>query len=875
MLLSLRVPGLALAAIVTSGLCQAQSSSGAVSFVKDIKPILETRCLKCHGATMQAAKLDLRTREAAMKGGDKGPVILAHKPDDSPLYRKIAGMEKPLMPMDGKLPDAQIAAIRAWIEQGAAWDGGAIEVSASGAAAAKKDLAKLEDMPLPESARRYWAFQKPVKSPLPKVSAGWQAHPVDAFIAREHQRLQVKAAPVANRQTLLRRAYLDLTGLPPTPAETAAFLQDQAPNAWEKLIDRLLDSPHYGERWGRHWLDVARYADSNGYEHDFDRPHAWRYRDYVIQAFNKDTPYNTFLEEQIAGDEMPEATHERLIATALLRNYAKVGFREKDNPQFRVDYLDDMIATLGRGVMGLTVQCARCHNHKFDPIAQKDYYKLQASLFGYVEIDHPLVPEAEAKAYQAQLAAVAAKTRPLSDRMKVIEQPYRDKLLAEKYRKWPQHIQDAVFTPEDKRTPGQVLLANQIIRTTSVTPAELDKAFSDIDRAAWQALQAEIKAIEKDKPKAIPVAMGLTDGDYRFTPDGAGDEAAPGKGIKREAIEGSFLADGSKPYQPPPSYFLHHGDMGNPGSLMRPGFVSVVDDGASPVELPPAHHRTSGRRLALARWLGSPNHPLTARVAVNRIWRHHFGRGIVTSLDNFGKAGETPTHPELLDWLAVEFMEKGWSFKKLHKLLMTSRTYQLASQFADEASLAADAENLYWWRFRAQRLEAEGVRDAILAVSGSLNSKMFGPAIFPELPSEVLASMDKGIWRKQQDGPEVWRRSVYVYRKRGLPLPFFEVFDLPDQNTSCGSRVVSTVATQALTLMNNEWILNQARRFADRLGTEAPAGPAAQVERAYLVALNRAPTSEERRVGIEFLSKNTLNDFAHVLLNLNEFIYLR
>lgn len=877
MLLSLRVPGLALAAMVTSGLCMAQSSSGAVSFVKDIKPILETRCLKCHGATMQAAKLDLRTREAAMKGGDKGPVILAHKPEDSPLYKKIAGIEKPLMPMDGKLPDAQIAAIRAWIEQGAAWDGGAIEVSASGAAAAKKDLAKLEDMTLPEGAKRFWAFQKPVKAALPKAvgPAEWLMHPVDAFIAREHQRLKLKAAPVANKQTLLRRAYLDLTGLPPTPAETEAFLKDQTPNAWEKLIDRLLESPHYGERWGRHWLDVARYADSNGYEHDFDRPNAWRYRDYVIQAFNKDTPYNTFLEEQIAGDEMAEVTHDRLIATAFLRNYAKVGFREKDNPQFRIDYLDDMIATLGRGVMGLTVQCARCHNHKFDPIAQKDYYKLQASLFGYVEVDHPLVPEAEAKAYRSQMAALAAKTKPLADRMKAIEQPYREKLMAEKYRKWPQHIQDAVFTPEEKRTPGQVLLANQIIRTTSVSPGELDKAFSEEDRAAWQALQTEIKLIEKDKPKAIPVAMGITDGDYRFTPDGAGDEPAPGKGIKREAIEGSYLADGSKPYTVPPSYFLHHGDMGNPGSLMKPGFVAVVDDGASAVELPPANQRTSGRRLALARWLGSTNNPLTARVAVNRIWRHHFGRGIVTSLDNFGKAGETPTHQELLDWLAVEFMEQGWSIKKLHKLLMTSRTYQLSSQFAHEANLASDAENLYWWRYRAQRLEAEGVRDAILAVSGSLDRKMFGPAIFPELPTEVLASMDKGIWRKQEDGPGVWRRSVYVYRKRGLPLPFFEVFDLPDQNTSCGSRVVSTVATQALTLMNNEWILNQARRFADRIGTEAPSGPAAQIERAYLVALNRAPSAEERRVGIEFLAKNTLNDFAHVLLNLNEFVYLR
>ncbi len=860
----------ALSASAAVGLLEAQSPS--VSFVKDIKPILETRCLKCHGGTMQAAKLDLRSREAALKGSEKGPVLVVHKPDESTLYKKIAGIEKPLMPMDGKLPDPQIAAIRQWIEQGAPWEGSLD----TGAAGAKQDLSSLEQWKVPEGARNYWAFSKPVRTAPPKTGdAEWDTHPIDAFLHRTHQERKLKTAPVASKSQLLRRAFLDLTGLPPTAGETRRFMEDRAPDAWAKLIDRLLESPQYGERWGRHWLDVARYADSNGYEHDFDRPNAWRYRDYVIGAFNKDVPYNLFLEEQIAGDELPDVTQDRLIATGFLRNHAKVGFREKDNPQFRIDYLDDMIATVGRGVLGLTVQCARCHNHKFDPIGQQDYYKLQASLFGYVEVDHPLAPEAEAKAYQAKLDAIAARTKSLLGEAKLLEQPYRQKLMEAKYKKWPQHIQDALFTPEEKRTPGQALLANQIIRTTSVAPAELEKAMAEPDLSKWKALNARILEIEKEKPAPIPMAMGITDGDYRFTPDGAGDEPAPGKGIKREAIEGSFLSDGSKRYTVPPSYFLHHGDAGSPGTLMKPGFVAVVDDGTSSTELPPANGRTSGRRLALARWLGSPNHPLTARVAVNRVWQHHFGRGIVTTVDNFGKNGDLPTHPELLDWLAVEFMEKGWSFKKLHKLLMTSRAYQMSSQFATDENLAVDADNLYWWRFKAQRLEAEGVRDAILAVSGSLDRKMFGAAIFPELPRAILESTDKGIWRQTTDGPGVWRRSVYVYRKRGLPLPFFEVFDLPDQNVSCGVRPVSTVATQALTLLHNEWILNQARRFADRIATEAPSGAAAQVERAYLLALSRTPSDDEKRVGIEFLAKNTLNDFAHVLLNLNEFIYLR
>jgi hypothetical protein len=849
----------------------AHAQDAKVSFSKDVKPILESRCLKCHGPAMQLGKLDLHTREAAMKGSEKGPVIIENKPEESSLYKKIAGLEKPLMPMDGKLKPEEIAILKSWIAQGAPWDA---ELTA--APAIQNNLSAMEEYTPPEAARKGWAFQKPAKAALPKTGdPGWDTHPVDAFLHKTQIEKGLKPAPLADKQTLLRRAYLDLTGLPPTPEESASFLADNSPRAWENLIDRLLDSPHYGERWGRHWLDVARYADSNGYEHDFDRPNAWRYRDYVIKAFNDDKPYNTFLEEQFAGDEVENVTRDTLIATAFLRNYAKVGFREKDNPNYRFEYLDDMIATIGRGVLGLTVQCARCHNHKFDPIGQKDYYTLQASLWGYVEYDHPLVPTPEAKAYEAKMKDIESHAKPLKDAVKLLDQPFREKVLAEKYKKWPANIQEAINTPEDKRTPGQVLLANQIIRTTNATPAEIERLMPKELVEKKRSLEATIRDIEKEKPKAIPLAMGITDGDYRYTPDGAGDEPAPGKGIRQEATGGSFLCDGSAPYAPPPSYFLHGGDMYSKGSVMKPRFVTILDDGTLPYEIQPASKRTSGRRLALARWLGSRNNPLTARVIVNRLWHHHFGRGIVTSLDNFGKVGEPPTHPELLDWLAVDFMDNGWSIKKFHKLVMTSRAYRLSSQFSDDNNMLKDADNFYWWRFKAQRLEAEIVRDNILAVSGSLNRTMGGAAVFPELTREVLASMDKGIWRQKDDGPEVWRRSVYVYRKRGLPLPFFEVFDLPDQNISCGRRNVSTVPTQALTLLNNEWVLNQARRLADRIATEAPSGPQAQIERAYRLALSRPPSGEESRIGIEFLAGRTLADFTHVLLNLNEFIYMR
>ena len=774
-------------------LTPAWAQDKVVSFVHDVKPLLENRCLKCHGPVMQLGKLDLRDRASALKGSGKGAGIVPGEPEKSPVYRHVAGLDQPQMPMDGKLKPEEISLLRDWIAQGAKWEG-----TLGAPVSAARDLKKLETWTVPAGAREQWAFRKPERAAIPANGA---KHPVDAFLRQALTARGLTQAPKADKATLARRAFLDVIGLPPAPDELKQFIDDSSPKAWENLIDRLLASPHYGERWGRHWMDVARYADSNGYEHDFDRPDAWRYRDYVVQSFNKDTPFDVFLQEQIAGDEMAEKSHDRLIATAFLRNYAKVGFREKDNPQFRFEYLDDMIATLGRGVMGVTVQCARCHNHKFDPIGQADYYRLQSTLWGYVEVDHPLTPAAEAKAYQAQITQIAEQAKPLRDEVKLIEQPYRAALLAVKYKKWPEHIQKAVFTPEKDRTPGQVLLANQIIRTTSVLAPELDRTMSAPDLAKKRELEKQIREIEKNRPKAIPVAMGITDGDYRFTPDGAGDEPAPGKGIKREKIEGSFLSDGLKPYAAPPSHFLHGGDSNSKGSETVPGFVAVLDDGQTPAALPPADGKTSGRRLALAKWLTSGRHPLTARVMANRIWHHHFGRGIVTTLDNFGKTGEAPTHPELLDWLAVEFVDKGWSIKQMHRLLMTSEAYQMSSNWATEKNLMTDADNLSWWRYRPQRLEAEIVRDSILAASGSLNKLIGGRAVFPELSQEVLASSDKGIWRNTKDGPEVWRRSVYVYRKRALPLPFFEVFDLPDQNLTCGRRNVSTVPTQALTMM--------------------------------------------------------------------------
>ncbi len=690
-----------------------------------------------------------------------------------------------------------------------------------------------------------WALRAP-------VSSGGSNASIDSFIRAKLGEKGLEPAPSADHRTLIRRLSLDLTGLPPDSRDFGL--------TYDEAIDKYLASPHYGERWGRHWLDVARYADSNGYEHDFDRPNAWRYRDYVIGAFNQDKPFNEFLREQLAGDELDTVTFETLTATGFLRNYAKVGFREKDNPQFRFEYLDDMIATLGRGVMGLTLQCARCHNHKFDPITQADYLKMQALLWGYVEVDHPLAaPEAASKWREAN-AAVDAQVGLVRQEIAELEKPYKDRLLPAKLKKFPGNVQQAIATTEDQRTAGQKLLADQVLRTTRVSSDEAAKIMprEDLDKRA--VLLSQVAEIEKKRPAPIPVAAGITDGDFRFTPDGPGDEPAPGKGIQRAAGDGTFLWRGPEPYKVP---------LG----AVRPGFPSALVKGGPPTALPPGNGHTSGRRRALAEWLVSPDHPLTARVFVNRVWHHHFGRGIVATLDDFGKMGDAPTHPELLDWLAGEFVRGGWSVKALHRLILKSEAYRQSSSFSSPANSQIDSQNLYLWRFRMQRLEAEIVRDQMLAVAGSLDRTLGGEPVFPTLPAEILAQMKHGIW-EQRPGAPTARRSVYVYRKRGLPFPFFEIFDLPDQNVSCGRRNVSTVPTQALTLMNNEFVLRQSELFAARVA-EGHSDPRKQIERAYQIALGRDPQPREAELALAYLAGGSLPGFAHVLMNTSEFLYLR
>ena len=866
----------------------AAAQSGPVTFTDDIRPIMERSCWNCHGAAAQLSGLDLRTRDGALEGGARGPALVPGRAEDSRLFRLAAGLEQPAMPMSGAaLTAVEIAALRAWIDGGAHWDSG-------GATTAAGARAALEGGDLPPGAREYWAFQRPVRAPAP--TAGRFTHPVDRFLEAARSAAGVTAAPPADRLTLLRRAYLDLTGMPPAPAQIDEYLADTARGAWERLIDRLLASPHYGERWGRHWLDVARYADSSGFEQDYNRPHAWRYRDYVIDAFNDDKPYNQFIREQIAGDELDHTTDETRIATGFLRAGPRVQFREKDNPERRHDYLDDVLATIGRGMLGMTVHCARCHDHKFDPIPQRDYYRLQASIFGYVETDWPLLDRAEAEAWRAANAGIDRRQQPLKTELAAIEAPYRERFRRELIEeRFPENVQAAAFKPAAERTPGEQLLAAQVLSINSPR-WDIAGALSPADRTRWDALRERVAALDAERPAAPAMAEIVTDGDYRFAPDGPGDSVIGCPECRVPPEEpGTFLHEpGGPAYEAPPSFFLIRGDPFSPGSEMSPGFLTAATYGDPPAIVPRPDGRTSGRRLALAEWIASRDNPLTARVIVNRVWHHHFGRGLVRTLDNLGRMGDPPTHPELLDWLAVEFMDRGWSIKALHRLLMTSEAYRMASSHHDAASAAADPENRLVWRYRPQRLEAEALRDTIMTAGGGIDLTVGGPPVFPHIPEDILRTSGgkglwcgsppggepvvaphEGVWCVEPDGPQTWRRSVYVYRRRSLGFPFFDTFDLPDQNQTAAARNVSTVSTQALTLLNNPFVLNQARLFAARLERAAPGDVGRQIDLAYRIALTRPPTPAEASVAAELVEARSVVDFAHVMLNLNEFLYLR
>jgi hypothetical protein len=913
---------------------QAVSQNTQVSD-REIRPVLQ-QCFQCHGEQLQMSKLDLRSRESMLKGGEKGPALVPGNAEASPIYRRVAGLEKPAMPMSPvpALSSQEIALLKDWIQQGAKWES-ANSPTPPATSSASAYGGAYKERQITDQDRQWWAFQKPVRRPAPQVSdARWSRNPIDAFVRDMLDKKGLEPAPEADRRTLIRRAYLDLVGLLPPPAEVEAFVADRSPDAYEKLIDRLLASPHYGERWGRFWLDVVRYADSSGFEYDLNVDNAWRYRDYVIRAFNQDKPYDRFVVEQLAGDEVDQPDSDSLTATTYYRIGPRVRFREKNYPSYRYDYMDDMIRTTFQGFMGLSVNCAHCHDHKFDPITRLDYYRSMAAFWPYVDYDHPLAPKAQVEEYQRIVNELGREMTPLRQEIARIEKPYRDKQkeqqVADALKKFPPDIQIAIKTPEAQRTTGQKLLVSQVlIEAGDVNPddviadanasvkaraaAKANQVFgtaedygrrglklNEADEARRAALLAKIKVIEERLPAPLPVADGVRDGEYRLSPDGLGDSHIPGTGRPTYDVKCCFIPTPGQKYEIPPLYFAATGEdikADEKTFLVQPGFLSVLTNGTPPAAAHPPNrtdYLSSGRRRALAEAIASRDNPLTARVMVNRIWGWHFGRGIVATPGNFGKMGTLPSHPELLDWLATEFVRQGWSVKQMQRLIMTSETYKLASGFYRPGDVESDPTDVYLWRFPVRRLEAEIIRDLTLSASGNLNMEAGGPPFFPSIPVSVRADQPRGIWELTKEGPATWRRGVYAYVKRGLKYPMFEVYDEPDLNVTCERRAVSTVPTQALTMLNNEFVLIQANHFADRVWKEAGSDPEKQVKTMYRIAFSREPTQNELKSNMAFIRKqraqaiargggageeitarSALADLAHVTLNLNEFVYIQ
>jgi hypothetical protein len=858
------------------------------------------KCQQCHGATVQMSKLSVTSRDALLQGGAHGPAIVPGHASDSLLYKRITGQEKPAMAPVSPLTPDEIATVKAWIDQGAPWPEDAKAGPAS-SADHESDSSLLvysgyRERPITDADRQWWSFKKPVRPAIPQMQdARWSKSPIDALVKAKLDAKGLTPAPPADRATLIRRAYLDLVGLLPSPSEVDAFVKDQSPRTYEDLIDRLLASPHYGERWARLWLDVARYSDSTGYEYDYDVSDAWRYRDYVIKAFNEDKPYNRFILEQLAGDELDKPTFDNLTATGFVRLGPRVLDRDLENPNYRYDYLDDIIRTTYQSFQALSVNCARCHDHKFDPITRKDYYKTIAVFNGFVEYDYPLVSANEWDGYQNSASEINGKIKALRDQAAAIEAPYRKELFQKILSTFPADIQEAFNTPDEKRTPGQKLLAAQV----ATVRGDDDQDFSTGGRAlikvsaedeqARQKLLDQIDALNKQMPPKPPVALGVRDGDFRFIPHPPFQQGSLG-GIVYEkyGFKGKYIPSPSDHYEPPPTYFAATGLMPFADEMkapvVEPGFLTVL---AKPSQQPFADppktgYPTSGRRRALAEAIASEDNPLTARVMINRIWYQHFGQGIVTTPNNFGKMGTQPSNPELLDWLATEFMARGWSIKQMHRLIMNSEIYKMASDYYTGADAEKEPTNQSLWRFPLKRLEAEVIRDAVLSASGDLNFQAGGKPFFPPVPEAVTSQVPtKGRWEKTEEGPSTWRRSIYAYVKRNLKYPMFEVFDQPDATLSCERREVTTVPTQALTLFNNEFFLLQARHFAERVSREAGNDPPAQIKLMYRIAFSREPSARELRQAADFLKKQAkpgaqtaLAEFAHVIFNTNEFLYI-
>ena len=670
--------------------------------------------------------------------------------------------------------------------------------------------------------RAHWSYVKPVRST--------KHNTIDGFIREKLAEKKLDLSPEADKLTLLRRVSFDLTGLPPTIAEIDAFVKDTSPNAYEKVVDRLLASPHFGERWAQHWLDAVRFAESNGYELDADRPHAWRYRDYVVKSFNDDKPYKTFLREQIAGDELaagkdPRTVSELLIATGMHRcGPSHMVSGNLDKEMIRQEYLTEMVNGVGSAVLGITLGCARCHNHKTDPISTADYYRVQAFFAAAKYTEVSLATKEQNEAHAKAAAEIAKRLAPIKKQIEAIDAPVRAKVTAAKRAALEPKYREALDTDPKKRTPEQQKLVKDIQPVIKVSWDDVLNAMPPAEKAKRDALREQIFAIEADTPPLPPATWSIADEPKR-----------------------------------PTTYIRPRGDWARQGSAVTMNVPRVL----APEKFEPKS------RVEFADWLTSNDQPLTARVIVNRLWHHYFGRGIVRTIADFGLTGEKPSHLELLDWLATDLMQNDWKLKRIHKMIVMSAAYRQSSTKSEARNPKEDPDNRLLWRQNRKRLEAETIRDAMLAASGELNRAVGGPGVRVPLEPEVYDLIftegePDGLWIVTKDPKQHVRRSIYLFAKRNVRLPLFEAFDQPDTLTPCTGRNLSTFAPQALILMNGPFSRDRSLALAASLLTESKE-VSAWLTGLYRRAIGREPRADELKTMREFLKVQAEDAHARIL----------
>ncbi len=792
-----------------------EPSSEAIAFFESkVRPIFVEHCHGCHAGDKHKGELRLDTHASLQQGGESGAAIVAGKPDESLLIEAIR-YESLEMPPSGKLPDDKIAILTEWVKIGAPFPA---DPAGTGPAL------RVKRHEITDEDRSYWAFQPIAPIAPPKIAGDtWSRGAIDQFLLAAMQQQELQPAAEADKATLLRRVKFDLTGLPPTAEELQQFLADERDDAYEHLVDRLLASRAYGERWARHWLDLVRYAESDGYKQDAYRPTAWRYRDYVIDAFNNDKPYTEFIRQQLAGDELRPITAENLAATGYLR----LGVYEYNQRDVKTQWsviLNDLTDVTADVFLGMGMQCARCHDHKFDPILQEDYFRLQAHFTPLGWRDETLLVE---PSQQEALAAWENATAPIRAEIEAIERPHLDAAARSQLSRFPEEVKPALFKQAGERTPYEEQLYQLALRQAydDIKKVDFTKKLTGQRLEQWTALKQQLAELEKQKPQAIPTMATATDIGPVAPPT-----LIPGKRAAAEVLPG------------PPTVLV--------SSSSSPSNHAIV---------PPADSSTTGRRLALANWIASPENPLTARVMVNRMWQYHFGVGLVESASDFGRLGQPPTHPQLLDYLAHQLAAHDFRLKPIHRLMVTSAAYRQASRGPElAASVARDPANKFLARMTVRRLAAEQIRDAALAVSGELDPQVGGEGAEPADP----------------------RRSIYVKVFRNKRDPLLEVFDVPEGIGSAPVRNNTTTANQALLLINGPWMLERAKVLAHKIAEQVGNDRTIQTREAYLRILSREPTEEEQKFAAEFFAdipkdaKLPYTNFCHVLMNSSEFLYV-